>query len=468
MRPRPRCPKRCCPPPVGSGCAATKASWPGSPRRQVGIAVAGAHFSGGNPDRGAWAARVRMARPGGNDRPMANTSGLKDKATGTVETARAKRPFLDHLVRAYSRYQGDAGDRLAAAVTYFVFLSFFPLVALAFSVLGFTVANNPGVRKSVTDSLSSAFPGLIGGSNGINIDQIANAKAGAGILGLVGLLLAGLGAVDALRQAIRSVWHQNVKAGNFIKKKLADILILAGLGLTLAVSLAVSSAATAVTDKVLSILGLEGSTAAGFLVKVLALVVAIFTDVLLFLYLFIRLPKTQTPWRKVIKGALFAAVGFELLKVIGAWFIARTTKNPVYGTFAVVVGLLVWINLVSRFLLFSAAWTVTAPYDTDVAPSGTAGPEQAEQAGVPKEFADNDPDDPALLQKDGAPTPLVAVLQGEQPAQDQPEGRPGEQGKPVQSAGSPEPARTATDGDKAAGEPYPDAPAQPTAASLRS
>lgn len=229
-----------------------------------------------------------------------------------------------------------------------------------------------------------------------------------------------------------------------------------------------SSAATAVTDKVLSILGLEGSTAAGFLVKVLALVVAIFTDVLLFLYLFIRLPKTQTPWRKVIKGALFAAVGFELLKVVGAWFVARTTKNPVYGTFAVVVGLLVWINLVSRFLLFSAAWTVTAPYDTDVAPSGTAGPEQAEKAGVPKEFADNDPDDPALLQKDGAPTPLVAVLQGKQPAQDPPEGRPGEQGKPVQSAGSPEPARTATDGDKAAGEPYPDAPAQPTAASLRS
>src|SRR5664279_2474455 len=105
-----------------------------------------------------------MARTRGNDQPMANISGLKDKAAGTVETARAKRPFLDHLVRAYSRYQGDAGDRLAAAVTYFAFLSFFPLVALAFSVLGFTVANNPGVRKSVTDSLSDALahPRVVG------------------------------------------------------------------------------------------------------------------------------------------------------------------------------------------------------------------------------------------------------------------------------------------------------------------
>jgi membrane protein len=379
---------------------------------------------------------------------MANISGMKDKAAASVTKARAKRPFLDHLIRAYSRYQGDTGDRLAAAVTYFGFLSFFPLIALAFSVLGFVVANNPDVRQSVTDGLSSAFPGLIGGPKGIDIDSIANAKAGAGILGIVGLLLAGLGWVDALREAIRSIWHQNVKAGNFITKKLSDILILAGLGLTLVISLAVSSAATTVTGKLLSAIGLEGSAVAGLLVKVLALAVGVFTDVLLFLYLFIRLPKLQTPWRKVVKGALFAAVGFELLKIVGTYFIARTTKNPVYGTFAVVVGLLVWINLVTRFLLFSAAWTVTAPYDSDVAPSGTADAEQAEKAGIPTEYADNDPDDPALLQEDGAPTPLVAALQGETPAQDQPEGRPGEQqpgsatadrrpGQPAASAGQP-------------------------------
>ncbi len=53
---------------------------------------------------------------------------------GSVLTsARNKWPFLDHLIRAFGRYQADAGDRQAAAVTFFGFLSFFPLIALATS-----------------------------------------------------------------------------------------------------------------------------------------------------------------------------------------------------------------------------------------------------------------------------------------------------------------------------------------------
>ena len=80
---------------------------------------------------------------------------------------------------------------------------------------------------------------------------------------------------------------------------------------------------------------------------------------------------------------MLGAVGLEILKVVGSVLVARTTKNPVYGAFAVVVGLLIWINLVSRFMLLTAAWTVTAPYDTDVAPSGTASQESRRGGGHP-------------------------------------------------------------------------------------
>src|SRR5690606_27580782 len=57
--------------------------------------------------------------------------------------------------------------------------------------------------------------------------------------------------------------------------------------------------------------------------------------------------------------ALFGAAGFEALKQIAAVLVARVTENPVYGTFAVLVGLMVWINIASRFMLFVAAWTAT-------------------------------------------------------------------------------------------------------------
>lgn len=354
---------------------------------------------------------------------MAN---LKDKAEGTANAVRRKVPFGDHLVRAFSRYQADDGDRQAAAVTYFAFLSFFPLVALAFSVTGFLVDAYPDLRRQMVDQINQYLPGLAGK---LNVEAIGNAKVGAGILGLAGLLYVGLGWIDALRAAIRMIWHHNVQAGNVVVKKLRDVVVLAGLGVTLLASLAVSGVATSATRWFLELVGLERSTPARWVTTALAIGVAVLVNFLVFLYLFTRLPRLSIPLRRVAKGALLGAVGMEILKVVGTYLVGRTTKNPVYGTFAVVVGLLIWINLVSRFTLFVAAWTVTAPFDTDVPPSGTASPGTAREAGVPEEYADRDPDHVPTTVGSGAPARLAAVLAGRTPPQDQPQGDPGRDGE---------------------------------------
>jgi membrane protein len=352
-------------------------------------------------------------------------ASIKERFTALRE----RRPALDHLVRAAQRYQADTGDRLAASVTFFGFLSFFPLLALSASLLTIVVGTE-NAATTVAREVDNFAPGLAD-QLGLADLLMSNTKVGvAGAFGLLGLLYAGLGWIDAMREAVRTVWHQNVKAGNFVKKKAVDVLVLAGLGATLLFSLLVSAAAGAFTDVALRLVGLEGNAVAGVLVTVLGTVLALFTSTLLFLYLFIRLPRVQTPWRRVLKGALLAAVLFEVLKRVGAIYVERTTENPLYGAFAVVVGLLVWINLVSRMLLFCAAWTVTAPYDSDVAPSGTADPEQARKAGIPVEFADDHPDQPPAIQKDGAPSPLLAATMGATPPQDQPAGPPSRQEDP--------------------------------------
>ncbi len=188
-------------------------------------------------------------------------------------------------------------------------------------------------------------------------------------------------------------------------------------------SVAISAATGAFTDFALDQVGFDKGFIATATAKVLGVALGLLTSTALFLFLFWRLPKVQSPFRRVIKGALLAAVLFEVLKRVGALYIERTTENPLYGSFAVVVGLLIWINIVSRMLLVCAAWTVTAPYDSDIEPSGTANAEAARKAGIPTEFADSDPDDPPTLQEDGAPSPLGAAVQGRTPPQDEPEGR---------------------------------------------
>ncbi|MCW2680407.1 MAG: ribonuclease, partial [Frankiales bacterium] len=334
---------------------------------------------------------------------------------------RQKRPFVDHSLRAFGRYQADAGDRQAAAVTFFGFLSFFPILALATSILSYVLGDE--AVGTVVREVNAYAPGL---AEQLGLEEILsdNRKAGAaGAIGLVGLLYSGLGWVDALREAIRAIWHHNVKEGNFLVKKAKDVVILVGLGVTILLSIAISAATGAASDFLLETVRLDDKPVATAATWLLGVVLGLLTSAGLFLFLFWRLPKVQSPFRRVIKGALLAAVLFELLKRVGAFYIERTTENPLYGSFAVVVGLLVWINIVSRMLLICAAWVVTAPYDSDIEPSGTANAETAIKAGIPTEFADNDPDDPPNLQEEGAPSPLAAAVQGMTPSQDVPEGR---------------------------------------------
>lgn len=371
-----------------------------------------------------------------------------DAVQSGVSTIRQRRPFLDHLIRAFSRYQADAGDRLAASVTYFGFLSFFPLIALAFSVAGFVVDAYPDAQQELTEQINSFLPGL---ADKLDVTSIGQAKVATGLVGLGGLLFAGLGWIDALREAIRTIWHHNVQAGNFVVKKLVDVAVLAGLGLTLLASLVVTGVSSGAMSWFLELVGLENNVIARVGLRAAGIGLAVLVDLAVFLYLFTRLPRLKTPLKRVLKGALLGAVGLEILKVVGSLLVARTTSNPVYGAFAVVVGLLIWINLVSRFILFTAAWTVTAPYDTDVAPSGTADEESARAAGIPEQYADHDPDNPPMTRGDGAPAPLHAAVQGRTPPQDQAEGRVDERSQRDRAGGSQKPVGRGAAGDAAAG-----------------
>jgi len=278
-------------------------------------------------------------------------------ALGVLRRGRRRWSWFDHLARAYTRYHERRGDRLAAAVTYFGFLSFFPLLALAYALLGYLVGVSDRARSYLVEAIESALPGLAGK---VPVEQIAGARATAGIIGLAGLLITGVGCVDALREALRDIWGKDpTGGGNLLVKKLWNIVLLMFLGTVLVLSVAISTVTSSATHGVLEVLGLDRSAWAGTALRLLGLAIAIACNTLIFLVLFARLTGGAGPWRGLLRGALLGAVGFEALKLIATLLIGTTTSNPVYASFAVVVGLLVWINVVSRFTLYVAAWTAT-------------------------------------------------------------------------------------------------------------
>jgi membrane protein len=285
--------------------------------------------------------------------------GVKDRVTGTLRRQRQRRPWLDHLIRAYRRYKSTNGDHLAAAITYFSFLALFPLILLGISVAGFVLANDAGLQQDLQDLIRDNVPGDLGGQLSDSVKSIIENRGTIGLVGVAGVAFAGLGWVGNLRTALQVVWSCEQAEEKLLKAKLGDLLVLTGLGLGILVSVGLTAGGTAATHQLLQWAGLDGIIGMGTLTAALGIGLALAADTLIFAWLFVRLPRRPVRYRTVLRGALIAAVGYEVLKLVGTFYLTRVTGNPTYGPFASAIGLLIWIDLVSRFLLLAAAWTAT-------------------------------------------------------------------------------------------------------------
>lgn len=289
----------------------------------------------------------------------------RQRVERTIRAVRDRRPRFDHLVRAYWRYHDQRGDRHAAAVTYYGFLSFFPLLGVAFGLLGLVVRFMPNARDSVIRILEETFPGLIGtgpeasGRGEVDLGVIESASARLGLIAFAILLWTGLGWVGALREALRQMWAQEDKGHNIIISKAHDLSTLALLGLVMLLSIALSSLTGGFAAELAKAVGILDSPIGLLILLAVIAAVTLATDMALLIAMFWRLSGAETrPWR-LWRGALIGALGFEALRLLATFLLGRLTRNPVYASFAIAVGLVIWMNLITRVILYSAAWTAT-------------------------------------------------------------------------------------------------------------
>jgi membrane protein len=295
------------------------------------------------------------------DRPESGRPGLRARASARWQQLRERRPGLDHLATSYRHYQSRHGDHLAAAITYFSFLALFPLVLLGVSVTGFVLAATPHLQTELFAHLTEQVPGSFGNTVKDVIAAAIRRRAAVGVVGVAGVALTGLGWIDNLRTGIDTVWGLPERKRSFLAKKAADVLVLGGLGVGVLVSLAITVGGTAASGWLLRLIGADRITGAGTLASLVALLLAIAGSMVVFGWVMIRLPDVRVSRRTGWRSTLLAAVGFEVLKVVGTFYITRVTRSPAAAVIGPALGVLVWINLVSRYLLFCVAWAATAP-----------------------------------------------------------------------------------------------------------
>jgi membrane protein len=235
------------------------------------------------------------------------------------------------------KFGNDQAGNLAALMAYYAFFSLFPLLLVFTTILGFVVQHNSGLYNSIQNSVLGHFPG---------IDLKTHPLTGsvpALVIGVVGSLWGGLGATNAAQNAFDRVWAVPFKdRPDYIHSRLRGLLLLVSLGALFIISAAVT--------------GIVSTVFGGPLAKIGGYAISLALNFGLYVAAFRFLTAAAVPTRCLWLGAAVGAVFLEILTFVGSYYVKHAVSHAsnTYGTFATVIGLLVWLHLLAQMTLYAA------------------------------------------------------------------------------------------------------------------
>ena len=274
--------------------------------------------------------------------PVSTSKELRGipKLVALFDVFQQKHRFLGFPFAVIKKYGEDTGGYHAALLTYYGFLSLFPLLLVFVTIFQLWFKNDTGFQQRVTETINTYLP-VIGSELQENIHRIGGAPWALAI-GILVAIYGARGGADAIRFMLNNIWQvpKNRRAG-FPKSLLYSLSIMAGTAVGFLTMIGVSS--------------FSAQFGHALWVKVVANLLGFAVAFLTILFVFYRATGRKVPVKEMIPGTLFAAVAIQLLITFGGLFVAHQLKNfnAVYGTFAVVLGLLFWIYLVAQIIVFA-------------------------------------------------------------------------------------------------------------------
>jgi membrane protein len=281
------------------------------------------------------------------------------KAPSPWARARARYRWLDHIARATNRYIDRGGYHYVASITYFSLLSLVPLLMVASSVAGFVLASQPHLLDTLVHAIVSTLPGGLGGKATELLTGFVEQRTSVGVVGLAIGLYSGWNWMNALRDSLTALWGQNRSDQPLLRLILVDLLALLGLSAALLVSFTLTISGTALGGYLLRLAGLDDTSWGHQLVSAFSVPLSLAADWLVFLWVLTRLPRQKVGVRSAVRGAIALAIGFEVLKLAGGFYLRLIGDSPTGIAFGSIIGLIFFISLVARLLVFVTAWTAT-------------------------------------------------------------------------------------------------------------
>lgn len=251
-----------------------------------------------------------------------------------VTTLRERHTAVDVGVETLDGWRRHISGRNASLISFFGFLSIFPLLLVATTILGFVLENDPDLQQRIIDGALDDIP-VLGQTLAENPASLGG-NVWALVIGLLLALWSATKAFVALQRAQDDVWEVHVDDRNAMPKArgkaLLGILILGGAQVGSIVITTLVNAAD---------FPYQG--------RILLTITTIVINIAAILAMFKYLTSASVTWRTVWPGAIVAGIAFTVLQQFGTMIVQRITDNAgvTYGQFALVLGLVTWLSLLA-------------------------------------------------------------------------------------------------------------------------
>ena len=248
-----------------------------------------------------------------------------------------RHPPLAIPIAVLRNISDQGAGNAAVLIAYWSFFSIFPLLLLFSTILGFVLQGHPSVQHSLLHSALKQFPIV-----GSNLQSLHGSGAGLSI-GIIGTIWSGLGVTVAAQNAFNRVYAvPHYKQPDFLTSRWRGLKFLAAAGLLQVLSTVVSGVVTG---------GLGGVW-----VTVGGIAVSLVLNLVLFSVVFRVFVPDVVPSSELWPGVVLAAIGWGVLQAVGGIYVNHVVRGggQTYGTFATVIGLMAWLYLGARIVVFAA------------------------------------------------------------------------------------------------------------------
>jgi uncharacterized BrkB/YihY/UPF0761 family membrane protein len=267
-------------------------------------------------------------------------SGLVNRIIAWADRLQREHGVLGFPYAVVKKYGDDEGGRQAALITYYGFLSVFPLLLLGVAILSRVLADHPDLRQRL---IAEIVPQVLRPTVERSLATLPTSTIPL-VVGLIGLLFSGTGVVFSAYQTLNHVAavRHRFRAG-FVSRYVRVFAVLATLMAGALATGALTVVATA----------LPGQPGAQRAAAVLGSALVVFAVLLLGAKLLLARP---APVRALWPGAVVGGAAVTVVLNAGAPLLARLVAKagPVYGSCATVAGMFALLYLIGQALVYAA------------------------------------------------------------------------------------------------------------------